>query len=122
MFFQVFHNVIVNNMLKKLTGYRSQRDWPVVGGMSPFVKIGTTTRASRQSSGISPRSRDSWNRVARAGASSSAAAFNMNAGTESEPVALWVSRFFKSLCMPFKSTLISGISGVVLGSLSGMLV
>ena len=45
--------------------------------------------------------------MARAGASSSAAAFRMNAGIESGPVAFWVLSFFKSLWTPFQSTLIS---------------
>ena len=46
----------------------------------------------------------------------------MKAGIESGPVALCVLRFFKSLWTPFQSILISGMFGVVLSPLSGMLV
>ena len=86
-----------------------------------FLKMGTTS-ASLQSAGISPWSKDSWNSIARAGAYSSAAAFRMKAGIESGPVALYVLRFFKSLCTRFQSTLISTMLGVELVPLSGMLV
>ena len=48
--------------------------------------------------------------------------FRMKAGIESGPVALYVLRFFKSLCTPFQSTLISTMLGVELVPLSGMLV
>ena len=57
----------------------------------------------------------------RAEASSSAAAFRMNAGIESGPVALCVLRFINS-SWTFQSTLISGMLGVVLVPLSGILV
>ena len=46
----------------------------------------------------------------------------MKAGIESGPVALCVLRIFKSLWTPFQSILISGMFGVVLLPLSGMLV
>ena len=49
-------------------------------------------------------------------------AFRMKAGIESGPVALCVLMFFKSLWTPFQSILISGMFGVVLLPLSGMLV
>ena len=65
---------------------------------------------------------DNWNNKARAGASSFAAAFRMNAGIEAGPVALRVLRFFRSLWTPFQSTLISGMLGVVLVPLSDILV
>ena len=53
------------------------------------------------------------------GASWSAAAFRMNAGIESGPVALKDFRPFSSLWTPFQLIAMSGISGWGLGPLSG---
>ena len=78
-------------------------------------------KASRQSDGTVPASKEDWKMRVSIGANSSAVAMSSLVGIPSGPDALWGFRFFKSLMTPGAVMCIGSMVGVLLSPRSGML-